>query len=291
MSQYASLLSQPLPRARRARCTLSALACSVLLTCSAGTALAKEVVPAVAQVNGVAISQARFDQALAAARQQGNVDSPQLRIVIKNQLIATEIMRQAAQKRGYQNDPQVLEVRDAAMIQKFLKESVKPALVAETAVRARYDAIVGELGDQEWHYRIIAVADAAKAADLLAQLKTGKADFAELARANSLLPSRERGGEMDWVSFKTPIQEGHTQGLPTPVAQALSALPSGAVSAEPVLWDGKQIILRVEEARPTRVPEYDAVKASLRQVLETQALEKATVEFVTQLVSTARIQQ
>ena len=52
----------------------------------------------VARVNGVTIAQADLD---AAIRQSGQADSPALRASLKNQLIARELFRQAAQKQHY----------------------------------------------------------------------------------------------------------------------------------------------------------------------------------------------
>lgn len=250
---------------------------------------AKEA-PAAARVNGVVIPMARLDAVLRLAVAQGNADTPELRANLRSQLVAREVFRQEAAKRGWQNDPLVVEARDTAMIQRYLKDAVRPTPVNEDVVRARYDDIVGGLGEKEFHVRVLAVADEAKAKELLALLKAAKSDFAALARDNSLLPSRAAGGEMDWMSFKTPVREGQTQNLPLPIAQGIAALPAGAVSAEPIAWAGRWYLLRMEEVRPTRVPAYDDVKANLRQALEAQALEKATAELVARLVGAAKVQ-
>ena len=246
--------------------------------------------PAAARVNGVPIPMARFDEALRQALSQGKADTPELRAAIRNQLVAREVFRQEAVKRGWQNDPQVLEARDSAMIQRYLKDAVRPEPVAEAAVRARYESIVAGLGEREFRFRLIAVADETQAKQLLASLKAGQADFADLARRHSLLPSRDKGGEMDWISFKTPAEEGHTQGLPLPLANAVAALPAGALPAEPISWQGRWYLIRMGEVRPTRIPAYDEVKAALRRALEAQALEKATAGLVARLIASAKIQ-
>ena len=246
--------------------------------------------PAAARVNGVPIPMARFDDTLRQALSQGQADTPELRAAIRNQLVAREVFRQEAVRRGWQDDPQVLEARDSAMIQRYLKDAVRPDPVAETAVRARYESIVAGLGEREFHFRLIAVADETLAKQLLASLKAGQADFADLARRHSLLPTRDKGGEMDWISFKTPAEEGRTQGLPLPLANAVAALPAGALSAEPISWQGRWYLIRMDEVRPTRIPAYDEVKAALRRALEAQALEKATAGLVARLIANAKIQ-
>ena len=246
--------------------------------------------PAAARVNGVVIPMARLDEALRVAVAQGNADTPELRAALRSQLVAREVFRQEAVKRGWQNDPQVLEARDAAMIQRYLKDAVRPEPVPEATVRARYDAIVAGLGEREFRFRLIAVADEMRARELLASLKEGRADFADAARRESLLPSREKGGELDWLSFKTPAEEGRTQGLPLPLAKMVAALPAGALGAEPVAWQGRWYLVRVEETRPTRIPAYEEASASLRRALEAQAIEKATAELVARLIASAKIQ-
>ncbi|MBJ9625888.1 peptidylprolyl isomerase, partial [Burkholderia multivorans] len=55
--------------------------------------------------------------------------------------------------------------------------------------------------------------DAATAATVLSELKAGKS-FESLARQYSIAPSRDSGGELPWMSFKTPATEGKTGGLP-----------------------------------------------------------------------------
>jgi parvulin-like peptidyl-prolyl isomerase len=246
--------------------------------------------PVAARVNGVAIPMSRLDDAVQAAVAQGGSDTPELRAALRSQLVAREVFRQEAVKRNWQNDPQVLEARDAAMIQRYLKDAVRPEPVTETLVRARYDAIVAGLGEREFRFRLIALADEKRARELLAALKDGKADFTEAARRESLLPSRERGGEMDWLSFKTPAVEGRTQGLPLPLATLVAALPAGALAGDPVAWQGRWYLVRMEEVRPTRVPSFDEAGPNLRRVLEAQSLEKATAEFVARLIANAKIQ-
>jgi parvulin-like peptidyl-prolyl isomerase len=274
---------------------LSAAVLAVLLAAAGGQAAAakdpaaKET-PAAARVNGIAIPMARFDEALRLSLAQGKADTAELRTALRNQLVALEVFRQEAVKRGWQNDPQVLEARDAAMIQRYLKDAVRPEPVAEAAVRARYESIVAGLGEREFHVRLIAVADETQAQQLLASLKAGQADFAALARQHSLLPSRDKGGEMDWISFKTPAEEGRTQGLPLPLANVVSALQAGALTAEPIAWRGRFYLVRADEVRPTRIPAYDEVKAVLRRALEAQALEKAAAGLVARLIAKAKVQ-
>jgi hypothetical protein len=47
----------------------------------------------------------------------------------------------------------------------------------------------------------------------------------------------------------------------------------------------------VDALRPTQVPSYDAAAPGIRQALQAQALERATVALVTGLLTKAKITQ
>lgn len=245
-----------------------------------------------ASVNGVAIPDTQVTTVL---QQSGLPDTPQARNAITQQLIARELFRQqAARDKGLESRPDVQQaLRDAkaqVLTQAWLKDHIKPAPVTDAQVRERYDTIVASLGDKEYKARLIEVADPAAATAALTRIKGGE-DFAKVAQAVSLAPSKASGGAMDWVSFKVPVQEGQTQNLPLPIAQAVASLPAGAVSAAPIAWNNRSFIVKVDEVRPTQVPAYDTVKPGIQQALQAQALERATAALVIQLLAKAKITQ
>lgn len=245
-----------------------------------------------ASVNGVAIPDTQVATVL---QQSGLPDTPQARNAIRQQLIARELFRQeAARDKGLESRPDVQQaLRDAKaqiLAQAWLKDHIKPAPVTDAQVRERYDTIVASLGEKEYKARLIEVADQAAASAALARIKAGE-DFARVAQTVSLAPSKASGGALDWVSFKVPVQEGQTQSLPLPIAQAIASLPAGAVSAAPIAWNNRTFLVKVDEARPTQVPAYDTVKPGIQQALQAQALERATAALVTQLLAKAKITQ
>ncbi|WP_175950354.1 peptidylprolyl isomerase [Burkholderia sp. BCC0405] len=245
----------------------------------------------VATVNGTPITKAEVDAVLQASRQP---DTPQLRQAIKNQLIAQVLIRQAAEKAGYNNKPEVLTAMQVAETQLFLRDNVKPEPVTDAQVKARYDEIVASLGKEEVKPRIIVTKDAATAVTVLSGLKSGQS-FDALARRYSQLSSAASGGELPWVSFQTPVTEGKTQGLPLAVAQAMTQLPAGGVTPQPIALNndvnGPRAIVKVDAKRPTQVPTFDAVKGTIRQQLQALAIEKASASFVRGLMSSASIKQ
>ncbi|MCA8111767.1 peptidylprolyl isomerase [Burkholderia cepacia] len=250
---------------------------------------------AVATVNGTPITKAEVDAVLQASRQP---DTPQFRQAIKNQLIARVLIQQAVDKASYGSKPEVQAAmqlaKSTAETQLFVRDNVKPEPVTDAQVKARYDEIVASLGKDEVKPRIIVTKDAATAATVLAGLKAGQS-FDALARQYSQAPTAAAGGELPWVSFKMPVTDGNTQGLPLAVAQAITQLPAGGVTSQSIAIgndvNGPRAIVKVDAKRPTQVPSFDAAKATIQQQLQALALEKATANFVGGLMKNAAIQQ
>ncbi|MGR9579328.1 peptidylprolyl isomerase [Pandoraea sputorum] len=246
---------------------------------------------AVASVNGVAISKVSVD---AMVKASGQPDSPQLRELFKGQLIANELLKQAAQKQHYDTRPEVQAAVEAAktmiVTRAFMTEHLNAAPVSDADVKAKYDAVVATLGENEYHASVIAVRDAVTAQTVLDQLKKGS-DFAALARQYSQGPNAAQGGQLNWVSFKTPITAGNTQNWPQPIAEALVKLSKGGVSSEPLQIGDQLWILRVDDKRATQIPKFEESAPLLRKQLEQVAMEKATAQMIGDLVKSARIQQ
>ncbi|QOK92430.1 peptidyl-prolyl cis-trans isomerase (plasmid) [Ralstonia pseudosolanacearum] len=266
---------------------------SAVAAMAASSAHADGLPPGViALVNGTRITQDQLDRAIAQSGAQAN---PQVAQALKQQLIARELFRQQAAKNpAYDKLPAVKqamqEAHDAVITQVWLKDNIKPAPITEEQVKARYDAIVASLGDKEYKARVIQLGDDVTAAQVLAQLKQG-GDFAKLAQQYSTAPNKVRGGDMDWVSFKVPVEEGKTQNLPLPLAREIATLAVGAASTAPVEAGSQRYLVKVEAARPTQVPGYEAVRPAIRQALETAELERVTVQVVGGLLKAAKIVQ
>jgi parvulin-like peptidyl-prolyl isomerase len=246
-----------------------------------------------ATVNGVAISQSMYEQTVRQAIAAGNPDSPQLREMVKSQLIARELFLQEAAKQKLDKDPQVLaaveEAKKNAMLQRYLQTQVQLKPVTDEDVKAHYDKVKAQMGTREFQLRAIMLNSEQRAKEVRDQAAKGK-DFAELARQWSLAPSATRGGDLGWVSFKTPAKEGATQGLPLPLAQAVEKLQKGK-SSEPVQVQNGWWIVKLEDVRPTKMPTLEEAKAQIQRMLQTQQVERATGELATRLSKSATIIQ
>ncbi|TDQ86205.1 peptidylprolyl isomerase [Paraburkholderia silvatlantica] len=245
----------------------------------------------IARVNGVPITQDRLDDAVRLSRAP---DTPELRATLKNQLIARELFRQAAEKAHYESRPavqaQIDQAKAMVVTQAWLQDQLKPVQVSDADVKAQYDKVVATLGDTEYKPSVIATRDADTAQKVLDQLRKG-VDFAQLARQFSQGPNAAQGGEQGWISFRTPIEAGKTQNWPQPLAEALVKLPQGGVTSAPVQIDGTYWIVRADQKRATQIPTFDQSKDMLRKQLEQAAQTKAAAELVLGLTKQAHIEQ
>ncbi|CAD6514532.1 peptidyl-prolyl cis-trans isomerase [Paraburkholderia sabiae] len=262
-----------------------------------GTSATAASLPAgtMATVNGVALPQSMLDDAVTTA---GQPDTPQLRQALKDSLIARELFRQSAEQAHYDARPEVQQAMQTAKVaaetQLYLKDRIRAEPVTDAQIKARYNEIVGSLGKDEYRARIITVADVATAATVNSELKAGR-PFDLLARQYSIAPTREKGGELPWLSFRTPVVDGHTQGMPLAVAQAITTLPVGGITAEAIpvkVGNATQyVILKLDTKRSTQVPTLSQAKPVIEQQLKVLALQKAAARFTSDLMKAATIQQ
>lgn len=270
---------------------IARLAAIAVLSLASAALMAQDADKPVATVNGKPIKQSTLDMAVRQATAQGNPDSPQLRDALRNQLIARELFVQEAAKQNLDKDAEVIavaeEAKRTAMVQKYLRGQVKPNPVTEEQAKAHYDQMKSNLGAKEFKLRVIMLPNDQRAKEVHAQIAKGK-DFAEMARQWSLAPSSSRGGELEWVSFKTPAKEGQTQGLPLPLAQAVEKMQKGKFS-EPLAVADRWWIVKLDDVRNTNVPPFEQTKANITRMLQQREVERVTNELAAKLAKDAKI--
>lgn len=247
---------------------------------------------AFATVNGVALSQTQFEQTL---RDTGQPDSPVARQMIRKGLLERELLRQAAESEKMGDTPGVKRAVDKARVDAenllYVATHLHPETVADAQVRARYDAIVAEMGPQEYRASVIMVPDDEAAKAVLAQLRKG-VPFGALAAQLGSVPGRNNDGTLPgWVSFRSPPADGHTMGLALPLAREISTLNVGETSRSPVAVGSARAIVKLDAKRATLVPSYDSTKGALRQSLEAVAREQAYARLIGELAHSSVIVQ
>jgi peptidyl-prolyl cis-trans isomerase C len=120
----------------------------------------------------------------------------------------------------------------------------------------------------------------AKAEELLKEVKAGK-DFAELAKANSTCPSKEKGGDLGFFS----------KGQMVPAFESAAfALKPGEVSNVVETQFGYHII-KLTEKKDAGVANLDEVKERIRDYLKNAKIQKGVVDYIAQLKGKAKIEK
>ncbi len=160
-----------------------------------------------------------------------------------------------------------------------LLELAPRAKIPESALQAYFDEHKTEYAEPERaQVRQIVIEDRAKAEAVQAQAVAG-ADFAELARANSIAPEAPDGGELP------PFARGE---LPEAFDRAFELEPGG-VSAVIESPYGFHVFL-LESVIPAREPSFDEMRARIEAELGQRHLEELRGEWLRGLRKNAEIQ-
>ena len=234
--------------------------------------IAVVAMPAFAQnlavVNGKAIAKSRGDalaQQVISSGQQP--DSPKLREMVKNELIAQEVMMQEAIKRGFDKDATVKQQLDAArqsiVIQAMATDYVGKNPVSDADVKAEYDRYKAQAGDKEYRIRHILLATEAEAKAVIVKLKGG-AKFEELAKTSKDSGTAASGGDLDWA---TP------SSFPQSFSDGFVKLAKGALTDTPVQTQNGWHVIKLDDTRVAKVPSLEEVKPQITNSLRQKKLQ------------------
>ena len=240
--------------------------------------------PALAQnlavVNGKPVPSSRADMMVKQLAAQGQADSPQLRSMVKEELINREILMQEANKLGLGDNPDVkaqLEMaRQSIVIRALVADFVKKHPVKDAEIQAEYDKFKAQAGDKEYHARHILVDKEEDAKAIIAKLKGG-AKFEELAKQSKDTGSAANGGDLDWAAPTSFVK---------PFSDAMVALQKGQITETPVKSQFGYHVIKLEDVRAAKVPTLDEVKPQIAESLQ----QKKLAAYQEELRSKAKIQ-
>jgi len=238
---------------------------------SAPAASAESSAPVVI-VNGTPISREFFDyyaKGLAGKNTIAELTPEQKQQALDN-LIRAQVIAQEASKEGLDKDPGIaallelarLNVLQQAVSDRYLKDK-KPT---EQEARAEYETQVGLLPHSEYHVNHILVATEGFARKLIGELEKG-ANFSDVAKRESMDPSKTNGGDIGWL---TPDR------IMKPFADAMVALKKGEYTHKPVQTQYGWHIIRVDDIRDVTPPTFDQVHQRLDQVVQAKKFKAYT---------------
>lgn len=227
--------------------------------------------PATAQnlavVNGKPVPSSRADAMVKQLSAQGQPDSPQLRAMVKEELINREILIQEADKLGLSNSPdvknQVEIARQSIAIRALVQDYLKKNPVKDADIQAEYDKFKSQAGDKEYHARHILVEKEEDAKGIISKLKGG-AKFEELAKQSKDPGSAANGGDLDWASPASFVK---------PFSDAMVALQKGQITETPVKTQYGFHVIKLEDVRAAKIPSLEEVKPQIAESLQQKKLQ------------------
>jgi peptidyl-prolyl cis-trans isomerase C len=218
----------------------------------------------IASVNGRPITVAAFEHYL--AQKQSSSTKPVDPGSVLNEMINIELLSASAEDAGYDRRESVrLELerqRKGLLANVALQERLNAVEISQDEVEVAYRERYVDADNTEYQASHILVESKEKAQDLIAQLQQG-ADFAELARENSVGPSASRGGDLGWFSASDVVPE---------FAQAVVALDNGAYTREPVQSKFGWHVIKRMDSRTPEPPELAEVEDELRRTLTARSV-------------------
>ncbi|HZW11924.1 MAG TPA: peptidylprolyl isomerase [Noviherbaspirillum sp.] len=246
--------------------------------------IAAAALPAMAQnlavVNGKPVPSSRADVMIKQLAAQGQPDTPQLRAMVKEELINREILIQEADKRGLSNTTEVknqVEIaRQSIAIRALVQDYLKKNPVSDAEIQAEYDKFKAQAGDKEYHARHILVDKEDEAKAIITKLKGG-AKFEELAKQSKDPGSAANGGDLDWASPASFVK---------PFSDAMVALQKGQITETPVKTQYGYHVIKLEDVRASKIPALEEVKPQIAESLQQKKLQA----FQEELRKKAKIQ-
>jgi peptidyl-prolyl cis-trans isomerase C len=217
----------------------------------------------IATVNGQPVTDKDLSTLMASLGQQlQQVPEPARPRAALDRLIDMRILSAEATKDGLDKSPEFLArletIRQQLLITQFVKDKVE-ASVSDADVKARYDKeVAGFAPPEELRARHILVKTKEEAEDIIKQLNAG-GDFAKLATEKSQDPgSAAKGGDLDYFSAGDMV---------APFEEAAQKLQIGEYTKEPVQTQFGFHVIKLEDRRKQKAPEFDTVKDQIRQTI------------------------
>jgi peptidyl-prolyl cis-trans isomerase C len=225
-------------------------------------------------VNGVTIPQSRIDAMNRELSAQGQPDSPERHQAVKEELVNREVLAQAAAKRGLDRNPDIAAqmemAKQAVLVRALFESEVKANPITDSQLQQQYEQFKGSMGTNEYKVKHILVDKEDDAKAIIAELNKG-GDFAKLAKEKSKDPgSKDNGGDLDW---------GPAARYVKPFADALTSLQKGQTSTVPVKTDFGYHVIRLDDVRPLKVPDFAELKEQFRQRVQQQQIQKLVMEL------------
>ena len=202
-------------------------------------------------------------------------ESPQLREMIRDELINRELVMREAKKKGLDKDATVkasMELNaQTVLVRAYMQDYVRANPPSDDQLKKDYEAIRATLGNKEYRARHILVDKEDEAKEIITQLQKGE-KFDKLAERSKDPGSKDKGGDLDWAS---PVN------FAKPFSDAMVALQKGKFTPTPVQTQFGWHVIQLDDVRETKAPTFEEVKPNLVQRAQGMLVEKHLADLRT----------
>jgi peptidyl-prolyl cis-trans isomerase C len=236
--------------------------------------------PPVATVNGKPITRDLYEFYVKSVSGKPSAElTADIRDKILDNMVRGEVMAQEAVKQGLDKSGDTgyilelsrLNVLTQAVGEHYLKDK-KPT---DAELRAEYDAYVAAAPKTEYHARHILVATEPFAEKIIQRLGRGE-KFEDLAKVESMDPSKSNGGDLSWI---------RPESVPPEFMKALETLKPGEYTKAPVQTTFGWHIVQLVETRALPPQSFEQRKGRIEQEIE----RKKFKDYVDDLMRTAKV--
>lgn len=232
----------------------------------------------VATVNGKTLTQQDYDDYVALRAEQMHDSKPADPKVIIEGMVNRELVTQDAQKQGIDKSgdfsKKLEAIRSSMLAEMAVRQYIDKHPIDDAALKKRYDDMIVQISmPKEYKVRHILVDSEDEAKAISADLDAGK-NFADLAKEKSKdADSKEKGGDLDWVSVDGVAFGGE-----------LAAMEKGkrTITKTKFGWH----VVSLEDVRDTPPPPFESVKTNVKTVMQSELLQK----YIGELRKTAKVE-
>jgi peptidyl-prolyl cis-trans isomerase C len=265
-------------------------------TKATGGQASEELDAPLATVDGVVITVGEFQDQI--SRQSPYIRARYTSLEQKKEflesLVRFEVLAREAQRRGLDQDPEVIRTMKSVMVQKLMREefdkAVPPDSVTDAEMKAYYDANIKEYVKPEEVRASAIVVQAKAAAEKIATEAQGDAGktnkgFRELVtKYTTDEETKVRGGDLRYFNRSS-------KDIPKAVIEAAYGLAkTGDVSGAIDAGDGKFYVIKLTGKKNAMTKTFDDVKQQIRNKLHREKRVAAQEAFVASLKTQAKVE-
>ncbi len=232
-----------------------------------------------ARVGAKVITEADVQNMLMSLGQRGQqYNSPQGKKVILDQLINKELILADAGKNLLEHDPEFkaeLEKLKRELLANFYVEKfLRDVKVTEEEMKTYFESHPEEFaGEETVRASHILVEEEEKAKDILTRIQTGEITFEDAARAFSMCPSKEKGGDLGEFGKGMMVKE---------FDQACFEMAEGEMRG-PVKTQFGYHLIRLEKKNAAKALTFEEAKGEISEKMLAEAQHKAYQSKMNQL--------